>query len=133
MRCPESCREVVDMDVGSAAGVDFDDLCIRGDDAVGDDGTVSRIAVDDGCVGDMATVPLLRVREGSRLGASGTGELISFALTVAGCRLVRRDRSFPGDTKAVRGVDEDAAMAGWELGEGNAWEDRCKAGEDIEA
>lgn len=100
------------MDVGSAAGVDFDDLCIRGDDAVDDDGTVSRIAVDDDCMDGMATVPLLRVREGSRLGASGTGALISFALIVAGCRLVRRDRSFPGDTRAARGVEEDATTAG---------------------
>lgn len=44
-----------------------------------------------------------------------------------------RDLSRAGETKASLVDEEEAGIAGRDFGEGNACEDRCKAGEDMEA
>lgn len=45
------------------------------------------------------------------------------------CRDLARD----GVTRLSLVDDDEAGMAGRDLGDGNACEDRCKAGEDMEA
>lgn len=52
--------------------------------------------------------------------------------TGRGCRLDRFDLSRVGDTRATLLLEEEAGMEGRDLGEGRAWDERCRAGEDIE-
>lgn len=49
------------------------------------------------------------------------------------CELALRDLSRVGETNASLVDEEDAGIAGRDLGDGKACDDRCKAGEDMEA
>lgn len=62
-------------------------------------------------------------------GAKGVGELIS---RFEGCKVWRRERSRVGVASASLFDDEETGMDGRDFGEGNAWEDRCNEGDDIE-
>lgn len=47
--------------------------------------------------------------------------------------LDRRVLFLAGETKASLVEDDDAGMADWDFGDGNACDARCNAGDDIEA
>jgi hypothetical protein len=66
-----------------------------------------------------------------RLADKGMGILISFE---GGCwKLDLRVLSFGGETRTEVVDEDDAGTAGCNFGEGMAWDDKCKAGEDVEA
>lgn len=50
-----------------------------------------------------------------------------------GCEVFLLDLSRFGETKISTTEEEETGIAGRELGEGKAGEDKCKVGDDIEA
>ena len=50
-----------------------------------------------------------------------------------GCRLTLRALGRVGDARTSAFDELDARAAGWDLGDGRAWDERCKAGDDMDA
>lgn len=96
----------------------------------GDDGIAGGLDLVARCREEIlefeSACPFIRL---SRLGIKGAGALTSL---FCGCKLALLDLSREGDTRAALKLEEEAGTADCDFGEGNAWDERCRAGDDID-